>query len=570
MFFLVLEVISIKIFKPIYEAKEVIITYGIHPFDICSKNPDLWKIIKITYIFTSSISFFLIGHFVYTRIILNLFQGFNQIKSKLTQKTNKLGNKKENTKNKNFKESLNLKIGKDEDNNTVFIPESGLYQNFLITGTIGSGKTSSAMYPFTRQLLEYNSLNPTNKIGMLILDVKGNYYKQVKQYVKKYNLENDLIVLELGSNVYYNPLHKPNLKAQVLANRLKTILLLFSENNTESYWLDKAEEVLAECIKLCRLYNNGYVTFDELHKLVTIPNYYKDKIVILRNLFISSKFDHKQIYELNASLNFFEKEFNNLDARTKGILISEITRITGTFISDFDVKNTFCSPKNKLTFTGFDEVLLKGKIVVLNMNIFEYNALSKIIATYLKLDFQTEIMKNLSKNMVRTSAFICDEYDKFANKTDGEFFSLSREAKCINILSTQSYSSLKTTLKDEASVKVIVQNLINKIWFRTDDIFTIEEAQKQLGKEDKEKISKSISESAKETNFSYITNTLNSQNSNISESYSTYLQNDYIYDAKFFTQNLETFTALTFLSNGNIIYPPKKLKMFPHFKEEKF
>ena len=289
MFFLVLEVISIKIFKPLYEAKEVIITYGIHPFDICSKNPDLWKIIKVTYIFTSSISFFLIGHFVYTRIILKLFQGFNQIKSKITQKTNNSENIKENAKNKNLKKSLNLKIGKDEDNNIVSIPESGLYQNFLITGTIGSGKTSSAMYPFTRQLLEYNSLNPTNKIGMLILDVKGNYYKQVNQYVKKYNLENDLIVLELGSNVYYNPLHKPNLKPQVLANRLKTILLLFSENNTESYWLDKAEEVLSECIKLCRLYNNGYVTFDELHKLVTIPNYYKKKITILRNLFISSK-----------------------------------------------------------------------------------------------------------------------------------------------------------------------------------------------------------------------------------------------------------------------------------------
>ncbi len=423
------------------------------------------------------------------------------------------------------------------------------------------------MYPFTKQLLEYNSLNPSKKIGMLILDVKGNYYKQVKEYAKKYNLENDLIVLELASNTFYNPLHKPHLKAQVLASRLKTILLLFSENNTESYWLDKAEEVLTECIKLCRLYNNGYVTFTELHKLVTIPNYYKEKISILRNLFISSKFSHRQIYELNESLDFFEKEFNNLDSRTKGILISEITRITGTFISDYDVKSMFCSPKNKLTFTGFDEVLSKGKIVVLNMNIFEYDTLSKIIATYLKLDFQTEVMRHLAKNKARTSAFICDEYDKFASKTDGEFFSLSREAKCINILSTQSYSSLKTTLKDEATVKVIVQNLINKIWFRTDDIFTIEEAQKQLGKEDKEKISRSISESAKETNFSYITNTLNSQNSNISESYSTYLQNDYIFDSKFFTQNLETFTALTFLSDGNIIYPPKKLKMFPHFKD---
>ena len=445
-----------------------------------------------------------------------------------------------------------------------------MYQNFFITGTIGSGKTSSAMYPFTKQLLKYNSIHSNKKIGMLILDVKGNYYKQVMNYAQKYNLLEDVIVIQLNSNVYYNPLHKPDLKPQVLANRLKTILLLFSENNTESYWLDKAEEVLCEAIKLCRFYNNGYVTFLELHKLITIPNYYKEKISILRDLFISSKFTHQEIYELNMSLEFFEKEFQNLDSRTKGILISEITRITNTFVSDYDVMNTFCAPKEKLTFTGFDEVLNLGKIVVLNMNIFEYSILSKIIATYLKLDFQTEIMFHLAKNQVSTSAFICDEYDKFASKTDGEFFSLSREAKCINIVSSQSYSSLRNTLKDEASVKVIIQNLINKIWFRTDDIFTIEEAQKQLGKTEKERTSKSISESAKETNFSYITNTLNSQNSNISETFSTYTQNDFIFESNFFTQNLETFTALTFLSDGNKIYKPTKLKMFPYFQDNRF
>ena len=386
-FLLIFGFINFKIFYPIYTATEVIIPYGIHPFDICSKNPELWKIIKTTYIFTSSLSLFLIGHFIYSRIILNVFNKIKNLKSNIRKK---FDNSKENqkSKSKNSQKSLSLKVGKDENNNVIFIPESGLYQNFLITGTIGSGKTSSAMYPFSRQLLEFNSNNKDKKIGMLILDVKGNYYKQIRQYVKKYNLEQDLIVLELGSNVYYNPLHKPNLKAQVLANRLKTILLLFSENNSESYWLDKAEEVLTECIKLCRLYNNGYVTFTELHKLVTIPDYYKEKIKDLRNLFITNKLNDKQIYELNESLNFFEKEFLNLDSRTKGILISEITRITGTFVSDFDVKTTFCPPKNKLTFTGFDEVLSKGKIVVLNMNIFEYNALSKIIATYLKLDFQ--------------------------------------------------------------------------------------------------------------------------------------------------------------------------------------
>ena len=55
------------------------------------------------------------------------------------------------------------------------------------------------MYPFTRQFLEYNNKNKNNKLGMLILDVKGNYYNQVKEYAKKYNLLDDLIVIELKS-----------------------------------------------------------------------------------------------------------------------------------------------------------------------------------------------------------------------------------------------------------------------------------------------------------------------------------------------------------------------------------
>ena len=212
-------------------------------------------------------------------------------------------------------------------------------------------------------------------------------------------------------------------------------------------------------------------------------------------------------------------------------------------------------------------MIKNGKIVVLNMNIAEYKNLSKIIAAYLKLDFQSEVMYNLSHSKVKTTVFICDEYAEYVNKTDADFFSLSREAKCINIVSTQSYSSLKNSLKDENAVKVIIQNLINKIWFRTDDIFTIEEAQKQLGKEEKIHTSRAISENAKETKFNYITNSLNSQNSSITESFNTYTQKDFMYDTNFFTQELETFSALTFLSDGFHIISPSKLKMLPYFKK---
>ena len=541
--------IFIPILKPIFQAQELIITYGLKPFDICESNAKLWQYIKIMYIITFFTSNLICSNFVYNKI---------PIKKKIEKHLD--------TKDKDDK--LKLLIGYNQKTKEkIYIPKSGLFQNFLITGTIGSGKTSSAMYPFTKQLIKYNYLNPNSKIGMLILDVKGNYYNQVKKYVKKYNLEDDLIVIELKSKITYNPLNKPSLKPIVLANRLKTILELFSENNSENYWLDKAEQILAEAIKLCRIYNDGYVTFKEIHNLITIPNHYKEKIQKLKELFILNKLSLEQIYELNMALNFFEREFQSLDPRTSSILKSEITRITNTFISDYNVLKTFSPERKELTFLGFEDVIKNGKIVVLNMNIAEYKNLSKIIAAYLKLDFQTEIMKNLNNNNERITAFICDEYAEYVTKTDSDFFALSREAKCINIVSTQSYSSLKNTLKDETSVKVICQNLINKIWFRTDDIFTIEEAQKQLGKEDKEKTSKSISESAKETNFNYITNTLNSRNSNISETYSTYLHNDFIYDSNFFTRELQTFTALTFLSDGNKILIPQRLNMFPYFKE---
>ena len=258
--------------------------------------------------------------------------------------------------------------------------------------------------------------------------------------------------------------------------------LLFSPNNSESYWIDKAETVLAEAIKLCRLYNNNYVTFLELHNLINDIEYYNSKINILRTQFINNKFNKSQIYDLLSAIKFFEKEFLSLDSRTLNILKSEITRITNCFTSDSDVLQSFCPDKENINFFGFNDVIDSGKIVVLNMNINEYKNLSKIIATYLKLDFQTEVLRRIAnKNTpIRPTAFISDEYSEYVSATDANFFSQSRESKCINVVSTQSYTSLLNALNNKYSVEVIVQNLVNKLWFRSDDIYTIEDAQKQL------------------------------------------------------------------------------------------
>ena len=558
-FFTIFIFILFFIFKDIFYSNNILIDFAIHPFNICEKYPDLWSFIKITYVLFYCGVILIISNFIYSFIFYKKEHFINE-------------NEAPGICNTSNNSKLNLLVGKNEKGNMLYIDENGLYQNILITGTIGSGKTSSAMYPFTRQLIEYKADNKKEKLGLLILDVKGNYYKQVEEYCEIYNRKNDLMVLSLDGSVCYNPLDKPNLKAHILANRLKTILTLFSSNNGEQYWLDKAEQILTECIKLCRLYNDSYVTFEELHKLITIPDYYSSKITILRNKFLSGKLSKEDCFNLLTSIEFFEKEFLKLDSRTMAILKSEITRITGCFVSDYQVQKIFCPSKENINFRGFKNLISQGKILVLNMNLAEFKNLSKIVASYLKLDFQTEVMNRLSNNknkFLRSVAFISDEFHEYVTSTDADFFAQSREAKCINIVATQSYTSLLNTLDNQNTTKAIIQNLINKLWFRTDDIFTIEDAQKQLGKEEKTKYSKTISENAKTTNFNVLTKKFNSLDSNLSESINSYSQFDYAFDTNFFTQKLETFSCLAFLSTGNSIIPPQKIKTIPYFKNIK-
>lgn len=131
------------------------------------KTPLLWNNIKFIFILSTFLANIIILNFL-LEALFSKFSYENKCSKKVT-----------------FSDKLNLIIGQDFSlKEKVIIPEKGLFQNILITGAIGSGKTSSAMYPITEQLIAYNSNSSTNKLGMLILDVKGNYYNQVLEFAK--------------------------------------------------------------------------------------------------------------------------------------------------------------------------------------------------------------------------------------------------------------------------------------------------------------------------------------------------------------------------------------------------
>ena len=462
-----------------------------------------------------------------------------------------------------------LSMKKVKNPEWITIDDKGLFQNILITGTIGTGKTASAMYPFAKQAMFYKSYDPEMKPGMLILDVKGNFYQKVEEFAEEAGRTDDLLIIELGGPNKYNPLHKPELKTLVLSNRIKTVLGLFSPKGaTDGYWLDKAELLIAECIKLMRLYNDGYVTFAELNKLISNKNYLINKITILvEDQDIMTK---EELDLFDTARDYFEGEYANLAENTLSIIQSVVTQMTQFFYTDPEIRDTFAAPIEELNFLGFKDVIDKGKIVILKMNVAQYRNLAKTIAAYMKLDFQTEVMSRLVRkgaNTQRPVFMISDEYQEFVTSTDAEFYAQSREPKCCSIVATQSYTSLINTLKDKDVVRTVTQNLINKIWLRTDDSFTVEEAQKQLGKEDKEKSSRSISESSGDVVKSRLLGKLVSDKSSISESVNINIVSEFIFEEQIFTQKLDVFTGVCFLSDGAKIIEPSVVHLQPYFSD---
>ena len=588
---LIYYILSLFILKDVLYGKNIMFPYALNKFYIDIEYPGIWSKIKayfyiinivtpLTILLIYNLKKYTIWKKLYIKELKeeeneNFFKVETR-KKKLKEKNtviNKLFKEKREYKDKEeiSNEVLEILIGFNEQKQPVYLDEKALFQNILITGSIGTGKTSSGMYNITKQLISYNSYND-KKMGMLILDVKGNYYDFVRKEAIKNGRLQDLVCIDISGDTYYNPIDKTELSSDIIAGRLKEILLLFSKNNTESFWIDKAGMLLSEVIKFIRLYNENYVTFYEIHKIINDIDYYLKMKKNIKSKLIKNKYSEEDVFNINSSVDYIEKEFLKLDERTKGIIIAEISRITGIFVLNYDINRTFCPEKNKINFKGFRDVIDNGKIVVLKMNISKYGDISRIIASYLKMDFQREVLMQVTrknKENIRKTAFISDEYQEYITKNDAEFYAQSRETMCINVVATQSYSSLYNTLKDEFATDVIIQSLVNKIWYRQDDIRTIEKAQKVIGKEEKEKVSQTMSESSKEANYNYILKKFVTQNSNLSESINKYKVLEEKFDMKEFSYNLKVFEAIALISykNKNSVL---KIKMLPYFLEENF
>jgi len=162
------------------------------------------------------------------------------------------------------------KPGPSKTPHWLTIPERGLFTGIAVFGAVGSGKTSSCLYPFAQQILAYKANNNDERIGGLVLEVKGDFCKRVKEILERAGRGEDYIEISLDSDYRYNPLHN-DLDAYALAFSIASLLNNLFGRGKEPFW-QQAYTNLVKFIILLYKVAYGYVTlFDVYHCAISPP-----------------------------------------------------------------------------------------------------------------------------------------------------------------------------------------------------------------------------------------------------------------------------------------------------------
>ena len=146
------------------------------------------------------------------------------------------------------------------------VPAAGLFTGTVIFGATGSGKTAACMRPFAEQLFSWQAGDPDRRASGLVLEVKGDFCRQVRQILEACEREADYAELGIGGQWQWNPLDAPEVDSYSLAYQLGSLLNQLFGRGKEPFWQQASTNLLRNLVELHRVSGTGWVTLRDLYR----------------------------------------------------------------------------------------------------------------------------------------------------------------------------------------------------------------------------------------------------------------------------------------------------------------
>jgi hypothetical protein len=291
-------------------------------------------------------------------------------------------------------------------------------------------------------------------------------------------------------------------------------------------------------------------------------------------------------HQIEAVERWFSHGWKKLDHRLR----SSITEGIVVFLSLFDenpaVHRTFCpsreqyaappKPGEPRPLPPLEELLESGHVLALNFPVGLNPGLARALGVMLKLDFQRAVLQRIPKmaahpeRVWRDLLFICDEYHAFATvgetdpTGDERTFALSRQARLIPIVATQSISSLRSALPGDESWRTLLQCFRTKLFLATSDEFTARAAADLCGRRDRLKAHYTLSEGGHDAHISLLSGRAAAPHHTLSASKSYAPHHEYIFSPRVFTE-LQNGQAIALPYDGMNPLRPQFCYLKPHY-----
>jgi len=125
------------------------------------------------------------------------------------------------------------------------------------------------MFPYAEQILSYKADDPERRIGGIVLEVKGDFCRKVKQILERHGRGEDYVEISLDSDFRYNPLHN-DLDAYALAFNIASLLNNLFGRGKEPFW-QQAYTNLVKFIILLHKVAYDYVTLFNVYECAISP-----------------------------------------------------------------------------------------------------------------------------------------------------------------------------------------------------------------------------------------------------------------------------------------------------------
>lgn len=307
------------------------------------------------------------------------------------------------------------------------LSEDALCKHTIFIGSTGSGKTTS-LNVLLRDIIGYNANDETQKVGLIVFDLKGdNTLFKIRKWAKECGREDDVIDYCADSQFYFDPLGGLD-SFRKIPEYVERLYNIFPFQSSEVYWEQSLRKRFKTVLTYC-LFRHGKITFklflEELREFTTADSSnsnWRDVMdsveMVLRALEKKSKDttaeSYKVLRELLENTRAGVNEWQHLDPRTKSNELSTMTNLVSNFGNPITNGHIF-EGKNKMRL-DVGELVCSGKVVVASFDGIANRQPASAICKLLKSDVYGHIQAR--QNPSRLVGIVMDEFPLVA--TDGE------------------------------------------------------------------------------------------------------------------------------------------------------